>query len=73
MSSEDRIEMEGRVTKVLPGTKFTVVLTENGAELTCTMSGKLRINKIRILQDDLVTVSISPYDLTQGIIIWRSR
>lgn len=71
--ANDKIEMEGIVTKVLPGTKFIVTLCENGMELNCTISGKLRKNYIRILLNDKVTVQISPYDLTRGIITWRTK
>ena len=71
--ANDKIEMEGIVTKVLPGTKFIVTLLDNGMEVTCTISGKLRKNYIRILLDDKVTVQISPYDLTRGIITWRTK
>ena len=71
--TNDKIEMEGIVTKVLPGTKFIVTLLDNGMEVTCTISGKLRKNYIRILLDDKVTVQISPYDLTRGIITWRTK
>lgn len=71
--ANDKIEMEGIVTKVLPGTKFIVTLSDNGMEVTCTISGKLRKNYIRILLDDKVTVQISPYDLTRGIITWRTK
>ena len=73
MSNLDKIELDGTVTKVLKGTKFAVVLDDNGMEVNCTMSGKLRINKIRILQGDKVTVAISPYDLKNGIITWRYK
>ena len=73
MANNDKIEMEGTVTKVLKGTKFEVVLDDNNLEVICTMSGRVRINKIRIFQGDRVTVAISPYDLNKGIITWRHR
>lgn len=73
MANNDKIEMEGTVTKVLKGTNFEVVLDDNNMTLTCSMSGKLRINKIRIIQGDKVTVAISPYDLQKGIITWRHK
>ena len=73
MPSKDKIELEGTVTKVLKGTNFEVELDDNHQIIKCTMSGKLRINKIRILAGDKVIVAISPYDLTRGIIIWRSK
>ena len=71
--ADDKIEVEGRVTKNLKGDKFIVTVEENGMEVECTLAGKLRQNKIRILLDDKVTIKISPYDLTKGIITWRSR
>lgn len=71
--ADDKIEVTGRVTKNLKGDKFVVTVDENGMEVTCTMAGKLRKNKIRILVDDQVTIKISPYDLTKGIITWRDR
>lgn len=73
MANNDKLEMEGTVVKVLKGTKFEVKLDENDMIVNCTMSGKLRINKIKILQQDKVTVTISPYDLTRGIITWRHK
>ena len=75
MSNNDKIEMSGIVTKVLPGTKFLVTIKagENDHELLCTISGKLRLNKILILVGDKVDVSISPYDLSRGVITWRNK
>lgn len=71
--NDDKIELDGVVSKVLKGTKFEVELACNGNKVICTMSGKLRINKIKILQGDKVTVAISPYDFGKGIIIWRIK
>lgn len=71
--ADDKIEVTGKVTKNLKGDKFVVTIEENGMEVTCTMAGKLRKNKIRILLGDTVTVKISPYDLTKGIITWRDK
>lgn len=68
----DKFEIEGKCIKILKGAKFLVKL-ENGAEVTCTLAGKLRQNKIRVLVDDSVTVAVTPYDLTKGIIVWRSK
>lgn len=70
----DRFEMDGVVTEALRGSKFLVKL-ENGHEITCTLSGKLRQNYIRILRGDKVTVDISAQDpnLEHGRIIWRSK
>ena len=65
MSKEDVIEVEGVVTEALPNTEFIVEL-ENGHKLHAHISGKLRMNYIRILPGDKVTVEMSPYDLTKG-------
>lgn len=72
MSKEDMIEVEGTVVEALPNTNFKVEL-ENGAQILATISGKLRMNFIRILPGDKVTVEMSPYDLTRGRITWRSK
>ena len=71
--SEDKIEVQGHVIKILKGAKFAVTVDENGMEVTCTLAGKLRQNKIKVLAGDSVTVKISPYDLTKGIITWRDK
>jgi len=73
MANDDKLEMEGKVIKVLKGTNFEVQLNDNGMIVLCTMSGKLRMNKIKVIQGDSVTVAISPYDLTRGIITWRNK
>ena len=75
MSRSDKFELEGVVKKALPGTKFEVEVTAGGRiqTLVCTLSGKLRQNFIRIIPEDHVTVEISPYDLTKGIITWRTK
>ena len=75
MANNDKIEMSGIVTKVLPGTKFlvTIKVAEHDHEVLCTISGKLRINNITILAGDHVDVSISPYDLSRGVITWRNK
>ena len=72
MSKQDMIEVEGVVTEALPNTNFKVQL-ENGREILATISGKLRMNFIRILPGDKVTVEMSPYDLTRGRITWRTK
>lgn len=72
MSKDDKLEVEGKVVKSLKGTKFEVEL-ENGHTIMCDISGKLRLNQIRVLVGDSVTVSISPYDLNRGIITWRNK
>ena len=65
-------ELEGTVTEALPNAMFKVKL-ENGHEILCHISGKLRMNFIRILEGDKVNVELSPYDLTRGRITWRSK
>lgn len=72
MSKEDNISIDGIVTKNLPGDFFEVTL-DNGHTVRASISGKLRMNYIRILPQDKVTVSISPYDLSKGIITWRYK
>lgn len=72
MSKADVIELEGKVLEKLPSTMFRVQL-QNGAVIICTISGKLRMNNIRILPGDKVTVEMSPYDLTKGRISWRFK
>ena len=72
MTKEDVIEIEGVVVEALPNAQFLVELT-NGHRLLAHISGKLRMNFIRILPGDKVTVEISPYDLTKGRITWRSK
>ena len=72
MSKEDVIEVEGTVIEALPNAMFKVEL-ENGHEIIAHISGKLRMNYIKILPGDKVTVELSPYDLTKGRIIWRSK
>ena len=72
MSKEDMIEVEGTVVEALPNTMFKVEL-ENGHQILAHISGKLRMNFIRILPGDKVTVQMSPYDVTRGRIVWRSK
>ena len=72
MSKADVIELEGTVVEKLPNAMFRVEL-ENGHQILATISGKLRMNFIRILPGDKVTVEMSPYDLTRGRITWRSK
>ncbi len=72
MSKADVIELEGTVSEKLPNAMFRVRL-ENGHEILATISGKLRMNYIRILPGDKVTLEMSPYDLTKGRIIWRDK
>ncbi|MFA7534379.1 MAG: translation initiation factor IF-1 [Tissierellia bacterium] len=72
MSKSDIIEVEGTVVDALPNAIFKVRL-ENGHEILAHISGKLRMNYIRILPGDKVTVELSPYDLTRGRITWRNK
>lgn len=68
----DKIEVEGKVKEVLKGSFYLVELP-NGHTVEAYVSGKMRINMIRILPGDTVTVLLSPYDLTRGIITWNKR
>ena len=70
MSKQDLLEFEGKVTDLLPNAMFRVKL-ENGHIVTAHTAGKLRKNRIRVLQGDNVTVEMTPYDLTKGRIIFR--
>ena len=72
MSKEDVIEAEGRVVEVMPNATFKVQLANGHIVIAC-LSGKLRMNYIRILEGDKVTIEMSPYDLTKGRITWRSK
>ena len=72
MSKEDVIEIEGIVVEKLPNAMFKVEL-ENGHTILAHISGKLRMNFIRILPGDKVTLEMSPYDLTKGRITWRDK
>ena len=72
MSKEDVIEVEGIIVESLPNAMFKVEL-QNGHQLLAHISGKLRMNFIRILPGDKVTVEMSPYDLSKGRITWRSK
>ena len=70
MSKQDLLEFKGKVTDLLPNAMFRVRL-ENGHTVTAHTAGKLRKNRIRVLQGDNVTVEMTPYDLTKGRIIFR--
>ena len=72
MSKDDVIEVEAKVVDVLPNTQFKVQL-ENGHQVLAHVSGKIRMNNIRILPGDKVTVELSPYDLTRGRITYRKN
>ena len=72
MAKEDVIEVEGTVVEALPNTVFKVEL-KNGHQILAHISGKLRMNYIKILPGDKVKVELSPYDLTKGRITWRAK
>ena len=72
MSKEDVIEVSGKIIEALPNATVQVEL-ENGHKILAHVSGKLRMNFIRILPGDMVTVEMSPYDLTKGRITWRAK
>jgi translation initiation factor IF-1 len=72
MSKKDAIEVKGTVVEALPNANFRVKL-ENNHEVLAHISGKLRMNFIRILPGDTVTLELSPYDLTRGRITWRGK
>ncbi|WP_006788081.1 translation initiation factor IF-1 [Thiorhodospira sibirica] len=72
MPKEDHIEMEGTVLETLPNTMFRVEL-ENGHVVVAHISGRMRKHYIRILTGDKVTVQMTPYDLSKGRIVYRSK
>jgi len=72
LSKSDVIEVEGTVVEKLPNAVFQVEL-ENGHKIMAHLSGKLRMNFIRIIPGDKVLIEMSPYDLTKGRIIWRDK
>lgn len=71
-SKEEKIGLEGKVVEVLKGGDYLVQLS-NGFTVKAYVSGKMRVNMIRILPGDTVTVELSPYDLTRGRITWNKR
>jgi translation initiation factor IF-1 len=72
LSKDDVIEVEGKVIDALPNAMFMVEL-ENGHKVLAHISGKLRMNFIKILPGDRVNLELSPYDLTRGRIVWRAK
>ncbi len=70
MSKQDFLEFKGKITELLPNTMFRVKL-ENDREILAHTAGKLKKNRIRILNGDNVLVEVTPYDLTKGRIIYR--
>lgn len=72
MSKEELLEVQGTVLEVLPDARYTVKL-ENGHETLAYSSGRMKKNRIRILQGDRVTVEMTPYDLSKGRITFRHK
>jgi translation initiation factor IF-1 len=72
MAKEEAIEVEGKVIEPLPNAMFRVEL-ENGHRVLAHISGKMRLHFIKILPGDMVTVELSPYDLSRGRIVYRSK
>ena len=72
MAKNDVIEVEGKVLEVIPGGNFYVQL-ENGHKIEAHVSGKMRVNNIRIIPGDTVVIELSPYDLTRGRITYRKQ
>ena len=72
MAKDDVIQYEGEVVEALPNTMFRVKL-ENGHTVLCHISGKMRMNYIRILPGDKVTVEMTPYDLNKARIVFRAK
>jgi len=72
VAKQEAIKVDGIISEILPNTNFKVKL-ENGHEILAHISGKMRMNYIRILQGDKVTVELSPYDLTKGRITYRYK
>lgn len=72
MSKEDTIKVEGVVEELLPNMNFRVTL-QNGAKVIAHLCGKMRMKNIRVLVGDIVTVEMSPYDLSKARIIFRQR
>lgn len=71
-NKEEKLEVEGKVIEVLKGSDYLVEL-QNGFTVKAYVSGKMRVNMIRILPGDTVTIELSPYDLTRGRITWNKR
>lgn len=72
MTKEDTIKIEGSIEEVLPNMEFRVVLA-NGMHVVAHLCGKMRMRNIRVSKGDVVTVEMSPYDLTKARIIYRQR
>jgi len=72
MPKRDAIEVEGTVTEALPNAMFRVSI-EGGRSVLATLSGKVRMNFVRVVPGDRVRMELSPYDLSRGRIVWRER
>ncbi|GAB5465766.1 MAG: translation initiation factor IF-1 [Candidatus Kapaibacteriales bacterium] len=72
MANKNIIKVDGTIEETLPNTQFIVIL-ENGHKVLAHISGKMRMNYIKILQGDKVTVEMSPYDLSKGRIVYRYK
>ena len=70
MAKEEPVRMEGRVIEVLPSTRFRCEI-EGGIQVLCHVSGRMRRHRIRMLPGDIVTIEMSPYDLSKGRIVYR--
>jgi len=70
MVKEEPVRVEGRVVEVLPSTRFRCEI-ENGLQILCHVSGRMRRHRIRMLPGDVVTIEMSPYDLSKGRIVYR--
>jgi translation initiation factor IF-1 len=70
MVKEEPVRVEGRVAEVLPSTRFRCEI-ENGLQILCHVSGRMRRHRIRMLPGDIVTIEMSPYDLSKGRIVYR--
>lgn len=70
-NKNDNLKLTGIVKKCLPGAKFIVCVNDTELEVNCSLSGKLRQNKIRIGENDKVDIEVSIYDLKIGRIVWR--
>ena len=73
MSNAGKFEVEGIVTEAVKGGKFLVKINDSDMTVECTTSGRLKKNFIKIIVGDKVTVNISSYDVTKGIITWRDK
>lgn len=75
LSKKDALKLMGNVIKALPGSKFIVRVKQGSTELdvNCSLSGKLRRNNIKIIENDRVDIEVSVYDLTNGRIVWRYK